>query len=400
MSTRPSLRHDPGAGRAVLRETLVRPPPGLDCAGLVFLFCETLRSLGVPLERSRCVLFTLHPLFHARSFVWDAQIGSSTEVHSHGIQTLPDYAQSPVHAVREGGLPRVRRRLEDPSVPADYDGLSGLRAKGITDYLCLPVHFLDGTRHAMTFATAAPGGFADVEAEEIEEALAIVGLLLEIAARNDMNTTMLRTYLGADAARHVLSGQVRLGDGETISAVIWLSDLRDFTAMSDRLPLPELLEILDAFYDTVVTPIEEADGEVLKFIGDAVLAAFPVNPATGPGPAVRRALEAAKESLRRSELVNAGRAAHGRRTFGFGIALHVGEVMYGNVGVPERLDFTVIGPAVNLASRLEGLCRPLAQAALASESFAKFCGPDEVQDLGPQAVRGVEQPVRVYAIRR
>lgn len=395
-----SFRQDPAAARTHLRETLFRPPAGLDSGALAFRFCDTLRELGVPLERSRCVLFTLHPLFEARSFVWDLRKGSGTEVHVHGLQTLPDYAESPVSAVREGGLPRVRRRLEDPAVPADYDGLATLRERGVTDYLCLPVRFVDGTLHAMSFATLASGGFDDAEVEGIEDGLAILSLLLEVTARNDMTRVMLRTYLGADAARHVLGGQIRLGDGEAISAVIWLSDLRDFTALSDRLPLPELLDVLDAFYETVVTPIEEEDGEVLKFIGDAVLAAFPVDPATGPKPAVRRALAAAQAAIDRAARENASRAAHGRRTFGFGIALHVGEVMYGNVGVPQRLDFTVIGPAVNLASRIEGLCRPLGQPVLASEAFAKHCEADQVRDLGPQALRGVEQPLNVYAVLR
>lgn len=395
-----TLRDDPVAGRLVLREALLRPPPGLDTAGMIFLFCETLCNLGVPLERSRCVIFTLHPLFHARSFVWDAKIGSSTEVHRHGIQVLPDYSLSPVAGVREGGLPRIRRRLEDPGTPADFDGLATLRERGVTDYLCLPLPFIDGSRHAMTFATATAGGFSDSEIAEIEEALKIFGLLVEITARNDVTSVMLRTYLGADAARHVLAGQVRLGDGDTITSVIWLSDLRGFTAMSDRLPRAELLELLDAFYDTVVTPIEQEDGQVMKFIGDAVLAAFPVDPSSGAAPAVRSALKAAQDSMRRADAVNASRRAQGLSPFEFGIALHVGEVTYGNVGVPERLDFTVIGPAVNLASRIEGLCKPLRELALASEEFARHCTPEELRDLGPQSLRGVENPVRVYAIRR
>jgi adenylate cyclase len=203
--------------------------------------------------------------------------------------------------------------------------------------------------------------------------------------------------LGKDAARQVLAGRIRRGDGDSIQAVVLICDLRRFTQMSDEHPRQQLLELLDAYFESVVGAIRSSGGEVLKFMGDAVLAVFPWQEGEEQGMACRRAAQAAKEAHRASAAVNMVRKEDGDLLIDFGVALHFGEVMYGNIGAPDRLDFTVIGPAVNMVSRLEGLCGALSRPILVSNDFSERYGL-ELEDMGEHALKGIKEPLRVFSL--
>lgn len=358
--------------------------------------CQRLAAAGVPLARASIVLFTLHPLIHGRSFRWRPGHGCATEVHPHGLQHLPAFARSPFKALREG-TPLIHRRLEAPPDPDDYPMLAELRADGLTDYLAVPLCFSDGTRHAVSWATSVPGGFTEAHLALLHGLHPLLQLVLEVIARKDMTGVLLDTYLGRDTGRRILQGQIRRGDGETTSAVICLSDLRSFTALSDALPRDALLELLNAYFETMVGAFHAHGAEVLKFMGDAVLAIFRIEPGAPVEERCEAAARTVREAVAASVRDNTERRRKGLPTYEFGAALHVGDVMYGNIGASDRLDFTVIGPAVNLASRIGGLCAALNEPVLLSEAFVQH-HPGGVKDLGEHILKGVGQPVRIYTL--
>ena len=365
-------------------------------AALLQGLCQRLLDQGVPLARASISLFTLHPLLHARSFRWRPGRGASTEIHPHGLQHLPGFALSPFKALLDGS-PGIHRRLEAPLAPGDFPMFEELRADGLTDYLALPVCFSDGARHAVSWATAEPGGFTDAQLALLRGVHPLLQLVLEVLARKDMTGVLLDTYLGRDTGRRILQGQIRRGDGETTSAVICLSDLRSFTALSDALPRDALLELLNAYFETMVGAFHAHGAEVLKFMGDAVLAIFRIDAGAPVEERCAAAARTVREAVAASTRDNAERRRKGLPTYEFGAALHVGDVMYGNIGASDRLDFTVIGPAVNLASRIGGLCASLNESVLLSESFvSRYQGG--TRDLGEHVLKGVGVPVRIYSL--
>jgi len=243
----------------------------------------------------------------------------------------------------------------------------------------------------MTLASDAPGGFADAHMEILHALRNALAARMEIQYLRYLNRVLMDTYVGATAGRKVLAGAIKRGSSETIRAVIWFCDLKGFTALSEDLAAPQLLDTLNRYFEAVTTAIEAHDGEVLKFIGDAVLAIF--QPGAGRDrDAAIRALAAAQQALRALREANreAGSAAE------CGIALHFGDVLYGNVGGRRRLDFTVIGPAVNLASRLESLTRKLARPVVVSASFAAVHG-GAFAELGAHSFKGIARAEMVFA---
>ncbi|MCY1018069.1 adenylate/guanylate cyclase domain-containing protein [Pyxidicoccus sp. MSG2] len=358
--------------------------------------CQRLLAQGVPLARASISLFTLHPLLHARSHRWRPGQRASTDMHPHGLQHLPGFALSPFKSLLDGS-PGIHRRLEEPPAPDDFPMFAELRADGLTDYLALPVCFSDGARHAVSWATSVPGGFSDAHLTLLHGLHPLLALVLEVLARKDMTGVLLDTYLGRDTGRRILQGQIRRGDGETTSAVICLSDLRSFTALSDALPRDVVLELLNAYFETMVGAFHAHGAEVLKFMGDAVLAIFRIDAASPVEERCEAAARTIREAVAASTRDNAERLRKGLPAYEFGAALHVGDVMYGNIGATDRLDFTVIGPAVNLASRIGGLCASLNEPVLLSEAFvSNFRGG--TRDLGQHALKGVGMPVRIYSL--
>jgi adenylate cyclase len=212
-----------------------------------------------------------------------------------------------------------------------------------------------------------------------------------------ISANLLDTYLGPQAGHRILAGQIQRAQGERLRAVVMVTDMRNFTGLSDRLPGEAVIKLLDDYFDAIVSPIEERKGEVLKFMGDGVLAIFPADDDEDFAPSSLRALGAATAALDRLAMVNEARRNGARTELRTGIGLHLGEVSYGNVGAADRLDFTVIGPAVNLAARIEGLTKRLARPLLTSRAFAEIC-PRPLVSLGFHPVRGLHEPEEVFGL--
>jgi adenylate cyclase len=341
-------------------------------------------SLGVPL---------LHPQVWSSRLLWSDGGEAVEELYVLNPEDLERLQASAMKIVYEGGGP-VRCRLEGPPTGSDFPILADLRAAGMTDYLALALPFSDGSFKGITCASDRPGGFGDDEIELLRALVPTLAQSLEIRALRRTATTLLETYVGREAGRRVLAGQIRRGMGETIRAVSWLSDLRGFTRLSETTARDLLIGLLNDAFGVMCEAIEEEGGEVLKFIGDALLAIFPI---TGDAAAAcARALAAARAAQGGLARVNAERAAAGLESIRYGIALHPGDVLYGNIGGLRRLDFTVIGPAVNLASSLEGIAAALGRSLVLSEAFVRAAGVP-VEFLGTHPVKGLDAPQAVYA---
>jgi len=357
--------------------------------------CWRLLGDGVPLWRATLYMGTLHPLIRGIGARWTRQQNVIEEFRIlHGSETTDEYLLSPIRATIERGTPFRRRLIAE--VP-EYPLLSKLRKNGGTDYFALALNHAFQRFPAVTWATDRPGGFDDAHIAALEDLNPALAAIVDTRAVRRISANLLDTYLGPQAGRRVLAGQIRRAEGERLRAVIMMTDLRGFTALSDRLPGDEVIELLDDYFDAIATPVEEHKGEILKFIGDGMLAIFPAEDDDDFSASSVHALEAATAGLERLDTVNQARRAVGRDELRIGIGLHLGEVIYGNVGAAGRLDFTVIGPAVNLASRIEGLTKRLLRPMLFSSAFARVC-PRPLVSLGFQPVRGLADPEEVFGL--
>jgi adenylate cyclase len=355
--------------------------------------CERLLACGLPLHRVAVFVTTLHPNVMGRRFLWRRGEDVLVTEADYDILESDTYRRSPVPVVFERAK-TIRRRLIDPACPTDYEIVAEMRAEGVTDYLLQPLPFINGEVHAVSWTTRQPSGFADEHIAALEAIRRPFARLAEVYALRRVATTLLNTYVGRDAGERILQGRIRRGDIERIDAVILLSDLRDFTAQSDRLPGEAVIGLLNAYFDSLVPAMEAHGGEVLKFVGDGLLGIFPV--ADDPALACRDALAAADQAQSALQEGNAERNARGEPELRFGLALHLGEVLYGNVGSAGRLDFTTIGPAVNLTARLETLARDLGRDLVASAAFARH-SPEPLHSLGTFRLRGFQAPQEVFA---
>jgi adenylate cyclase len=271
-----------------------------------------------------------------------------------------------------------------------------LKAQGGTDYYAQGLRFSNGEVSYVSWATREPGGFSDEALRALDAMAPVLSRRIELESAYHATRSLLEVYLGKNAARRVLAGQFRRGGGELIRAAIWFCDLRGFTSISDQTAPSRVVGILDAYFDSVASVIAAHGGEVLKFIGDAILAIFPL--ADDTGDACQSALEAAEQALGALEQLNRERAND--PPLAIGIALHVGDVMYGNVGSRERRDFTVISSAVNETSRLEGLCKVLKTPLTLSHAFVGAVARADIVDLGEQELKGVSSKLRVFTLER
>ncbi len=366
-----------------------------------FLFdgvCRELRACGLPIERVSLSTGQLHPQFAARTIMWDAQAGGAVELgRPHSTQDHPGYLNSPIKAIHDGAS-CLRRCLCEPDCPLDFPVLAELRDKGYTDYWTGPVHYHGGQINVISIATRRPEGFADLDIAMLRAVLPALGAVMELDYRRNTARGLLDTYLGPRTGARVLSGAVQRGDGEIINAVLWFCDLRGFTRLSEELPLDRVLDLLNDYFDIMSKEVAAHGGEVLKFIGDAMLAAFPIGDRLeSKRESCESALSAALEALERVAQRNLARTAEGLVEIRCGIALHVGDVLYGNVGAVDRLDFTVIGPAVNLAARLEALSIGLDQPLVLSAPFAAIC-ERRYRSLGRHQLKGVAEPQEAYTL--
>lgn len=355
-----------------------------------------LNSVGLQLARISFHVRTLHPQVQGVGFYWyrDKEDVRVVEM-PHGWRETEVYQRSPLRLIFDEEIEEVRQPLDLDDDAFDFKLYAELKADGFTDYLALPLTFSDGKVHGTTWMTDREGGFEKSQLLQIRTILPIFSLLIEIHLNRRIAVHLLNTYIGRQAGERVLSGQITRGIGDSVQAAIWFSDLRGFTAMSERQERDALLSLLNQYFDRMAEPVEAHGGEILKFIGDAVLAIFPLaDDATDD--ACARALNAAVQAQEAMTAFNLERARHGHDQLACGIGLHVGEVMYGNIGSTNRLDFTVIGPAVNLASRIEGMCRKLGSNILVSDDFSKRLGrPDPLRSLGAHQLAGVGRDVEL-----
>ena len=351
---------------------------------------ERLVACGIPLWRVAVFVRTLHPQVMGRRFIW--RPGTGVEVSEAPFELLEsaDFLENPIAHVYATGQ-ALRRKLADPDCAVDFPVLSELRAEGITDYLALPLVFTDGAIHAVTCTTRQAGGFTDAQIAGIEAIITPLARVAEIRALRRMASTLLDTYVGHDAGERILAGHIRRGDIEAIHAAIWLSDMRGVTALADSLPPSVLIDLLNRYFDCQVPVILEHGAEVLKFMGDGLLAIFTI--AGDETEVCERALAAARRAQANVATLSDA-AMPGLR---FGLALHVGEVLYGNIGSGNRLDFTCIGPAVNCAARIEKLTSQLGRAILASGEFARNCA-GEFTPLGGFRLAGFSAPQLVFGL--
>ncbi|QIG50131.1 adenylate/guanylate cyclase domain-containing protein [Nordella sp. HKS 07] len=356
------------------------------------LLCDKLVALGIPLWRSSLGLELLNPEFEGVQLRWVA--------HEASIDTLPrggdwsDYENSPAQIVDNTGKP-YRRKLDAPVT--DLALLEDLRRDGATDYLIVPLPFLDQQRTAhISFASQKPGGFSDREIAALSDAALLLTPYAERFMWRRSSDTLLTTYVGRRSAAKVFGGALDRGKAEIITATILIADMRGFTQYSDTRPIGNVLSTLNDFFDALVAAIEAQGGEVLKFIGDALLAIFPAN--DGQPVPTAPAIAAALDIRHRIAALNVERTTASRTQIRFGLALDAGEIAYGNIGSRTRLDFTAIGPAINRASRLIELAKRLDRDIVVSESFAGAAQGFDFQNLGHHRVRDIAETQPVFAI--
>ncbi len=360
----------------------------------------------VPLMRLALIVRTLHPQLLGNAYRWHrgSETSNQTEVPYEAL-TSSAYLNSPLVPIFDG-VGGIRRRLEGDNPVLDFPILRDLQADGATDYVAMPLPFSNGQANALTLTTDEPGGFSTRDLGHIYEILPILSRLFEVHALRQMSRSLLDTYLGAYTGDRVLNGRVKRGDGEDINAVIWFCDLRDSTAMAEELSRADYLTVLNSFFECTASAVLERGGEVLKFIGDAVLAIFPIDGeevvpgclnCTPVGSACFRAIEAAKEASRRLETLNAERGTRGEKALRFALSIHKGKVTYGNIGVDQRLDFTVIGPAANEAVRIGNICKHLDQQILFSAEIAQHLCSGAVS-LGRHSLRGVRDAREIFTL--
>jgi adenylate cyclase len=357
--------------------------------------CERLVQAGLPLWRVGVFVRTLHPNIFGRSFTWRPETEVVVVIAESDARETPEFKRSPL-AILYRTEQEVRYRLDDPASMA-FPFFDDMRAEGITDYIAIPLRYVEGTVHASSWSTRQAGGFTDEQLNALRKLVPALARYIEIISLRRTATILLDTYVGNRAGERILGGQIRRGHTETMHAAVWLSDLRGFTALSDRLPAETVVDILNQYFDCQVDAIRSHGGEVLKYMGDGLLAVFPIDEYVGDDRQVcSRVLEAARESR---SLVAAMEYLIGDTVerFRFGVALHVGPVLYGNIGGGNRLDFTCIGPAVNLAARLEKIASRLHRTVVASEGFAGICSGGW-SDLGEFPIAGFSKAQRVYGL--
>ena len=354
--------------------------------------CEKLVTLGYPLWRSSLGLELLNPEIEGSQFRW-VNHAVETKTMPRGGYDPADYNNSPAKVVDDTRKP-YRRRLDAPI--SDMPLLEELRQLGATDYYIAPLPFIDQLRTAhISFATQRPGGFADQEITDLTRASLLLTPYAERRVLKKIAVDLLTTYVGRRSALKVYDGAIDRGKAETITATILIADLRGFTRYSDTHPIANVLSTLNDFFDAMVSAIEPHGGEVLKFIGDALLAIFPAE--DKKQLPCEPAIAAALDTRRRIAALNAERAKAGRSQLKIGLALNVGEIAYGNIGSRTRLDFTAIGPAINHTSRLLEIAKKRNRDIVISESFMRAAGRD-FPSLGFHKLRDVAGEQQIYSL--
>jgi len=368
-------------------------------------FCQRIADAGVPLARALVILDTLHPIYEGRAFRWRVDARETVEVLDYGRtnegEAAESWRRSPFFHLLQSGGTEMRRRLAAGD-PADFPAFAQARDEGATDYFVLVHRFVaEGVIGEMdcvysAWSSDAPDGFAENDVTALRRLAPFLKLAVKSAALARIAGTLAETYLGRDAGRRVMSGRIVRGVAEKIGAVLWYSDLHGYTQISDNSPPEQIIPLLNDYAEVVVSAVHGHGGDVLKLVGDGTLAIFP---ADNREHACLGALAAAVRVREGVVELNGKRAAAGLPTTQVYLALHVGDVFYGNIGSKDRLDFTIIGPAVNEVSRILALSRSVEQDVLLSASFANALGSAmrrRLVSIGRYALRGVAQPQELF----
>jgi len=366
-------------------------------------FCERLLAAGLPLARATVLADTLHPIYEGRAFRWnrDKEETALTE-YGRSEEDAGRWQRSPFFQLEESGGPLLRRQLK-PETDNEFPILAELRAAGMSDYIALAHRFAaEGIIGDMdcvysSWTADARGGFSDTDLADLRRLVPLLALTVKTASLARIASTLVETYLGRDAGRRVLNGRIARGVADRIQAVLWFSDLRNYTRISDSAPPEQIIPLLNDYADAIISAVHENGGDVLKLIGDGALAIFT---ADDSARACQAALAAAAAARRAVADVNRRRTAASEPTTNMYLGLHIGEVFYGNIGSKERLDFTVVGPAVNEVSRIASMCRSVDQPLLVSSAFAAAIGEPKklLVSVGRYALRGVGRPQDLYTI--
>lgn len=362
-------------------------------------FCDRLNDWIGPFSRISIAMEVLHPELSGGTLYWRDGEVEERQIKRAGILTWDDYLRSPVYVVEQTNRP-WRWRLGD-AVP-DMPLIQDLSAQGNTDYCLFPLPIQDTSRTStMSFATRRPGGFGDLGGDDLGAGLlrrvawAITPYLERLALRV-IALDLLDAYVGKFAGQRVYGGQIELGAVQPIDAAILVADLRNFTGMSEEMGEIAMVGLLNRYFETLGEAIAALGGQILKFMGDGLLAVFPITAEARPAAVHEAALLASQRARANLARLNDALAAEGHKPIDFGIGLHTGAVAFGNIGTGTRLDFTVIGPAVNQASRIEGLTKELREPILASGEFAAIL-KRPMRAVGVRTLRGVEKPVELFA---
>ncbi len=370
-------------------------------------FCERCNGAGLPISRALAVIDTLHPVHEGTVFRWrndnveeDASIqyGRTTEGPA-----AESWQRSPFYHLLQTGGEELRRRIGFGD-PADFPIMEEVKGLGHTDYIVFLHRFASGAAIGEMdcvysgWSTRSTEGFSDANIAALRRLVPTLGLAIKSAALAKVASTLVEVYLGRDAGRRVLQGRIQRGVADRIEAALWFSDLRSYTTITDSAPPGEIIPLLNDYAEVVITAIHEAGGDVLKLIGDGTLALFR---AEDPSEACRRALEAEKIVRARVHELNEKRQAAERAITDVYIGLHIGDVFYGNIGSIERLDFTVVGPAVNETSRIASMCRSVDRPVLISSTFAQALPAADrghLVSVGRFALRGVGHATELFTL--
>lgn len=371
--------------------------------------CVRLLAAGMPLARSHLSYRTLHPSIESVSWLWSPDQPIQLLEHMHGAGSSDIWRRSPFFYMNQNDVPALRRRLTGPAALRDFPILDDLHDEGMTDYLALMVRFdrdpMDGDgRHngiLTSWTTKRPSGFLDTDIQALLRMKQRLGVAAKLAIKNQIATNVVSTYLGPRAGGEVLSGRIQRGDGHSIHAIVWYSDLRGSSQLADTMPAHKYIALLNGYFECAAGSVIGAGGEVLNYIGDGVLAIFPISQDDPVEEAAAAALAAAVEARRRLADVNDNLTAIGAPPLDFGVAMHVGDVVFGNIGAGARLAFTTIGAAVNEVARIEELTKTFRAPVLMSSRF-KNALPEvmsqELKSFGPQDLRGIGAPIEIYGM--
>lgn len=393
----------------MLREGGMTTSPEELIRGLAHAFIDN----GITLDRLMINIQTLHPLMFATAYIWWRD-EDDIEVRQvpHHVRGIPQFTDSPI-ALIFNGHGGIRRCLKDDEPLLDFPVLREMKDKGVTDYVAMPMNFSNGQINCVTLTTDSEDAFSTDVLGKFYEILPVLGRLFEAFTTRETALTLMETYLGKQTGRRVLEGLIQRGDGEAINAVIWFCDLRNSTPLARSMSRPDYLSMLNRFLECMAGAVLDNDGEVLRFVGDAVLAIFPIQKQNCPAgtnmspaqceeqsakvKACEQAIMAVRQARGSMVDLNRERQQQGLSPLGYGIGLHLGEIMYGNIGTPERLEFTVIGEAANEAARVEGMTKTLGKKTLLSAKVAECYGGPLVS-TGVHALRGVDDEMELFVL--